>query len=86
MVSYTIAWRKSTKKDLRKIPEADVREIVLVVEGLAGNPFPNGSTKLIGTQNVYRIRVGNYKVIYEIYGVELVVEVIRVGHRKDVYR
>jgi mRNA interferase RelE/StbE len=86
MASYTITWRKSTKKDLRRIPEADVREIVLAVEDLAGNPFPIGFTKMIGTKNVYRIRVGNYRVIYEIYGVELVVEVIRVGHRKDVYR
>ena len=86
MASYTITWRKSTKKDLRRIPEADVREIVLAVEDLAGNPFPIGFTKLIGTQNVYRIRVGNYRVIYGIYGAELVVEVIRVGHRKDVYR
>jgi mRNA interferase RelE/StbE len=86
MASYTITWRKSTKKDLRRIPEADVREIVLAVEDLAGNPFPNGSINMTGTQNVYRIRVGNYRVIYEIYGGELVVEVIRVGHRKDVYR
>jgi len=86
MASYTITWRKSTKKDLRKIPEADVREIVQAVDALVENPFPIGSTKLIGTLNVHRIRVGNYRVIYEICDAELVIEVIRVGHRKDVYR
>ena len=61
-------------------------EILQAVEALAGNPFPIGSTKLIGTLNVHRIRVGNYRVIYEICDDELGNEVIRVGHRKDVYR
>lgn len=86
MVSYTITWRKSTKKDLRKIPEGDVLEILQAVQALAGNPLPIGSTKLIGTVDVHRIRVGKYRVIYEVQGNELVIEVIRVGHRKDVYR
>ena len=86
MVFYTITWRKSTKKDLRKIPEGDVLEILQAVEALAGNPFPIGSTKLIGTVDVHRIRVGKYRVIYEVQGNELVIEVICVGHRKDVYR
>ena len=86
MESYTITWRKSTKKDLRKIPEGDVLEILAAVEALAGNPFPIGSMKLSGTQDVHRIRVGKYRVIYDVQGKELVVEVIRVAHRKDVYR
>jgi mRNA interferase RelE/StbE len=86
MVFYTITWRKSTKKDLRKIPERDVLEILQAVEALAGNPFPISSTKLVGTVDVHRIRVGKCRVIYEVQGNELVIEVIRVGHRKDVYR
>ena len=61
-------------------------EILQAVEALAGNPFPIGSTKLNGTVDVHRIRVGKYRVIYEVQGNELVIEVIRVGHRKDVYR
>ena len=64
MVFYTITWRKSTKKDLRKIPEGDVLEILQAVEALAGNPFPIGSTKLIGTVDVHRIRVGHRKDVY----------------------
>ena len=86
MASYTITWRKSTKKDLRKIPEGEVREILEAVEALAGNPFPIWSIKLSGTQDVHRIRVGKYRVIYDVQGNELVVEVIRIAHRKDVYR
>jgi len=86
MAFYTITWRKSTKKDFRKIPEEDAREILETVEALAVNPFPNASTKLLGTLDVHRIRVGKYRVIYEVHGIELVIEVIRVGHRKDVYR
>jgi mRNA-degrading endonuclease RelE of RelBE toxin-antitoxin system len=62
--SYTITWRKSTKKDLRKIPEGDVLEILAAVEALAGNPFPIGSMKLSGTQDVYRIRVAHRKDVY----------------------
>lgn len=61
-------------------------EILQAVEALVGNPFPIGSTKLIGTVDVHRIRVEKYRVIYEVQGIELVIEVIRVGHRKDVYR
>jgi len=86
MAFYTITWRKSTKKDFRKIPEEDAREILEAVEALAVNPFPNASTKLLGTLDVYRIRAGKYRVIYEVHGNELVIEVIRMGHRKDVYR
>lgn len=86
MAFYTITWRKSTEKDLRKIPEGDLLEILQAVEALAGNPCPIGSTKLIGTVDVHRIRVGKYRVVYEVQGNELVIEVIRVGHRKDVYR
>jgi hypothetical protein len=54
MAFYTITWRKSTKKDFRKIPEEDAREILEAVEALAGNSFPNASTKLIGTLDVHR--------------------------------
>ena len=81
MESYAITWRKSTKKDLRKIPEGDVLEILAAIEALAEKPFPIGSMKLSGTQDVYRIRLGKYRVIYDVKGEELVIEVIRVGSR-----
>ena len=86
MAFYTITWRKSTEKDLRKIPEGDLLEILQAVEALAGNPCPIGSTKLIGIVDVHRIRVGKYRVVYKVQGNKLVIAVIRVGHGKDVYR
>lgn len=86
MASYEIAWRKSTKKDLRKIRPDEVSGIIKAVEALAENPLPDGCTKLVGSQHIYRIRVGDYRVIYEVIGRVLIIEVIRVAHRKDVYR
>ena len=86
MDCFTITWRKSTKKDLRKIPLGDVAKIIGAVEELALNPFPDGHKKLTGTHHAYRIRVGNYRVLYEVLGRVLTIDVIKVAHRKDVYR
>jgi len=86
MASYEITWRKSTKKDLRKIRPDEVAGIIKAVEALAENPLPDGCTKLVSSQHIYRIRVGDYRVIYEVIGRVLIIEVIRVAHRKDVYR
>ena len=86
MASFRIEWRKSTKKDLRRIPSADVVKIVAEVALLADDPFPTGAIKLSGSEKAYRFRVGDYRVIYEVYSSILVIEVVRVAHRKDVYR
>ncbi len=86
MASYRLEWRKSTKKDLRKIPPKDVARIVTAAECLITDPFPHGSEKLSGSEHAYRIRVGDFRVIYEVFTAILLVEVQRVKHRKDVYR
>jgi mRNA interferase RelE/StbE len=86
MASYAITWRNSTKKDLRKIRPDEIPGIIEAVEALAENPLPDGCTKLAGSQHIYRIRVGDYRVIYEVIGRVLIIEVIRVAHRKEVYR
>jgi len=56
------------------------------VEGLAENPHPVGSKKLTGTEYNFRIRIGNYRVVYSIESKQLLIEIIRVGHRKNVYK
>ena len=84
MESFKIRWKPSTKKDLRGIPADDVARILADVEKLEGNPFPSGSQKLSGSEQTYRIRIGDYRVIYEVFS--KIVEVQRVRHRKDVYR
>jgi len=86
MASYRIEWRRSTRKDLRRIAPAEVLKIVEQVEALVGDPFPTGCVKLSGSDHVFRIRVGDYRILYEVFEGLLLIEVIRVGHRKDVYR
>jgi len=86
MECYNIEWRPSTKKDLKRISKAEVQRIIKAIESLSGQPRPSGSTKLSGSDMTYRIRVGNYRVIYEIHDEIILIEVVKVGHRKDVYR
>jgi mRNA interferase RelE/StbE len=86
MASFRIEWRKSTKKDLRRIAPPDVAKIIRAVEGLGNNPFPSGHTKLSGSEKAYRVRVGDYRIIYEVFPGVLLIEVVRVGHRRDIYK
>jgi len=86
MESFLIEWRRSTKKDLRRIASVEVRKIILAVEALASDPRPQGSKKMQGCDCAYRIRIGDYRVIYEVYDTRVVIEVVRVSHRRDVYR
>jgi mRNA interferase RelE/StbE len=82
MASYRLEWRRSATKDLRRIAAVDVPRIVSAAEALADDPFPPGCTKLSGSERSYRIRVGDYHV----FSGRLLIEVIKVGHRKDVYK
>jgi mRNA interferase RelE/StbE len=86
MASFEIRWRSTTKKDLRRIPREDVSRIIGEVAKLADEPLPHGSEKLAGSDHIYRLRVGDYRVIYELLREASVVEIQRVRHRKDVYR
>ena len=86
MASFNLQWRSSTKKDLRKLPFREVERILAEVESLAEEPFPHGSEKLAGAEHTYRIRVGDYRVIYEVFTQSRIVDIQRVRHRKDVYR
>jgi mRNA interferase RelE/StbE len=86
MASFEILWRNSTKKDLRSLPPSEVARIVTAVVKLADEPFPNGSQKLAGAEHTYRIRLGDYRVIYEVLVETRTIVIQRVRHRKDVYR
>jgi mRNA interferase RelE/StbE len=86
MASFNLQWRKSTRKDLRRIPREAVSRIVAEVEKLAEEPLPHSSEKLTGSEGTYRIRVGDYRVVYELLRDAKIVEIQRVRHRKDVYR
>ena len=85
MAKYKITFKKSVNKDLKSIPKSDIKKILLRVDSLAVDPRCEGATKLSG-QNMYRIRQGLYRIIYEIRDNELVVQVIKIGHRSGVYK
>lgn len=85
MAKYKLAFKKSVAKDLRPIPNDDVARIVQRIESLQEDPRPVGSEKLSG-QERYRIRQGVYRVIYEIMDDVLLVTVVKVAHRKHVYK
>jgi mRNA interferase RelE/StbE len=86
MASFEIRWRSTTKKDLRRIPRDDVSRIIAEVAKLADEPLPHGSEKLAGSDHTYRLRVGDYRVVYELLRDASAVVIQRVRHRKDAYR
>lgn len=85
MASYRIEFATSVRKDFKKIPKRDATRILKRIEGLADNPRPPSSKKLTG-DDAMRIRIGNYRVIYEVRDDVLLVLILRVGNRKDIYR
>jgi mRNA interferase RelE/StbE len=85
MARYELRIKRSVTKDLGSLPKKDVQRIVEAINGLADNPRPPQSLKLSGDEK-YRLRCGVYRVLYEIQDDVLIVCVVKVGHRKDVYR
>jgi mRNA interferase RelE/StbE len=85
MARYSIVIRKSVAKDLKRIPKKDARRVVKAIGALADDARPSHSKKLSGEEK-YRLRCGVYRVLYEIEDDRLVIGVVRVRHRKDVYR
>lgn len=86
MASYSLRIKKSARKELESIPtKADRRRVVARIQALADNPRPPGAQKLSG-QERYRVRQGRYRILYTIEDTVLIVQVVRIGDRKDVYR
>ena len=85
MASYKITFKKSAVKELGNIPKKDLSRIVKRIQSLADNPRPAGSEKL-AAQECYRIRQGNYRVIYIIDDINLTIDIFKIGHRREVYR
>ena len=85
MAEYKVYFKKSVYKDFKSIPKKDLVKILELIKSLGFNPRPDNCTKLSG-QEKYRVRHGRYRVIYSIQDDELTIWVVKVGHRKDVYR
>lgn len=86
MASYKVQWKASAKKELRRLPNEVIPRIITAVEQLTSEPTPPGCRKLVGSSHTYRLRVGDYRILYSIQQLKLVIEIIRVAHRKDAYR
>ena len=87
MASYRVKIKNSAQKEIRKLPSKELRDkVVGIINNLYTNLLPDESKKIKGSNNIYRIRQGTYRVIYQIYKSELLIIVIRVRHRRDAYR
>jgi mRNA interferase RelE/StbE len=86
MGSYSVRWKHSAAKELRGLDRDVIARILRTVDELAHDPCPSGSRKLRGSDRTYRLRVGDYRIVYSVLADALVVEIIRVGHRREVYR
>ncbi|MBK9549704.1 MAG: type II toxin-antitoxin system RelE/ParE family toxin [Gemmatimonadetes bacterium] len=85
MASYSVVIRRSAGKEIEALPTPDRRRVVTRIQALATDPRPVGCEKLSGEEK-YRLRQGDYRILYEITDRELIVTVVKVGNRRDVYR
>lgn len=83
---YEVLLERSVERQLTKLEPRTCQRVATSLKKLAGNPFPSGCRKLTGSKNDWRIRVGVYRIIYEVDRRRRVVRVMRVRHRRDVYR
>ena len=86
MASYRIEVSATAERQIRKLPRADQLRVVRAVQALSTDPRPPGCRKLSGYEDVFRVRIGRYRVLYSIEGRRLVIIILKVGDRKDIYR
>lgn len=86
MARYEIEISSSAEKQLRGLSREDQERIVQAILPLAQDPLPRGSRKLSGYEDVFRIRVGRYRILYSVSGKKLVIIILKIGHRREVYR
>ncbi len=85
-MDFTVEFTPSASRDLLRIEGKAPARIESAIDKLASNPRPRGCRKLAGEEHVWRIRVGDFRILYEVHDARLVVLVVRVGNRKDVCR
>ncbi|MGD0855999.1 MAG: type II toxin-antitoxin system RelE/ParE family toxin [Dehalococcoidia bacterium] len=85
MGEYKVYFKDSVEKDFRVIPKKDIKKILQRIKSLTSDPHPSGCEKLTG-QERYRVRHGRYRIVYSIQDTELTIWIVKVAHRKDIYR
>jgi len=86
MASYRIEVSATAERQIRRLPHPDQIRVLRVIQALSADPRPPGCRKLSGYDDVFRVRIGRYRVLYSIEDRRLIVIVLKVGDRKDVYR
>ena len=86
LVTYGIELTKKAEKQFKKLDKDSQKRIAKKIDALARTPRPNGMKKLSGEDDVYRIREGDYRIVYAIQDSKLIILVVKIGHRRDVYR
>ena len=86
-MSYSVSLRRSALKELQSLPKTAVQKVGGAIDKLAENPRPDGVKKLKGSEeDLYRIRVGDFRIVYSIEDEIKIVDIRKIGHRKDIYR
>ena len=85
-MAYAVVLKPAALRDLRRLPEDARRRIAVTIDALAGEPRPTGVEKFQGEAELYRVRVGDYRIVYQVEHKALVVLVVRIGHRREMYR
>lgn len=85
-MTYQVVVSRPAQRTLRKLDATVARRVEAAIEGLAREPYPRGVTPLRGYPGVFRLRVGDYRVLYEVADSELIVYVLQVAHRRESYR
>jgi mRNA interferase RelE/StbE len=86
MASFRIEVSATAEKQIRKLRREDQLRVLRAIQPLATEPTPPGSRKIRGYDDVYRIRVGNYRVLYHVAGRRLLIIILKIGHRREIYR
>jgi len=85
MAKYKIEFKKSAVKELNELDSKVIKRIISKIKSLENNPRPEGSIKLTSEER-YRIRIGNYRILYEIIDDLLIIYIVKIAHRKDAYK
>jgi mRNA interferase RelE/StbE len=85
-VAFSVVLKPAAVRDLRKLPEDIRRRVAVRIDALVGDPRPHGAEALQGEAGLYRIRMGDYRIIYQVQDKALLVVVVRARHRREIYR
>lgn len=86
MAKYKLEISRSAEKQLKKLPKDDQTRVAEAILELGDDPYPRGARKLSGYDDVFRVRVGHYRILYSVLEMEVIIIILKIGHRKDVYR